>query len=136
MSTHTDRVQAVIEAFNNHEYETVGAALADDSTWVDIPAGTIAEGRDDVVEYLKSWHAGFSNARITDPTFIAQDGKVAVQFVGRGTQSAEFGPFPNKGGDFELTAVQVYSLDESGQIKHVDLYYDTMTMLTQLGHMG
>jgi steroid delta-isomerase-like uncharacterized protein len=136
MGSHTDRVQKVIEAFNDHAYDAVGAAMTDDATWTDVPGGTTAKGRDEVVEYLKSWHEGFSNARVTEPTFTSDNGKVAVEFIGRGTQSNEFGPFPNKGGEFELNAVQIYSLDDSGQIKHVDLYYDTMTMLTQLGHMG
>lgn len=84
----------------------------------------------------RCWHllgrpgAGGSN--------LEADDAVVVEFVGRGTQSAEFGPrpFPNKGGSFELRAIQVYSLNSAGQISNVNLYYDTMTMLSQLGHMG
>lgn len=138
MSKNADLVARAIKAFNDHDYEALGAFFSDDAAWTDVPGGTTAEGRAEIVEYFKGWHAGFSNARITEPEYIAANGTVAVRFVGRGTQSAEFGPgpFPNKGGEFTLRGVQVYSVDDSGLIAHVDLYYDTLTMLTQLGHMG
>jgi steroid delta-isomerase-like uncharacterized protein len=138
VSRNADLVESTIKAFNDHDYEALGAAFTDEATWTDVPGGTTAEGRAEIVEYMAGWHAGFSNARVTEPEYIAANGTVAVRFVGRGTQSAEFGPgpFPNKGREFNLRGVQVYTIDESGLITHVDLYYDTMTMLTQLGHMS
>ena len=36
----------------------------------------------------------------------------------------------------EVRAVQIYSLESPGLLTNVDLYYDTMTMLAQFGHMG
>lgn len=134
----TEAVDTYVRAFNDHDYEGVGASMADDATFTDVPAGVTAKGRSEVVEYAKGWHVGFSNARLTEVEYIASNGTVVIQFVGRGTQSAEFGPgpFPNKGGEFELQAVQICSLNESGRITNINLYYDTMTMLTQLGHMG
>ena len=138
MGQNKDVVSSAMEAFNNHDYDAFGANLADDATFSDMPAGMKANGRAEVVEYAKGWHAGFSDARQTAPRFIEADGSVVVQFVGRGTQSAEFGPgpFPNNGGSFEMNAVQVYSLNDDHKVTNVDLYYDTMTMLTQLGHLG
>lgn len=138
MSTNTDLVDSYVNAFNDHDYEALGAAMADDVTYNDIPGGTTSKGRAEVVEYSKGWHAGFSNARITEPEYFEANGTVVIQFIGRGTQSAEFGPgpFPNNGGEFELRAVQICSLNGAGEITNVNLYYDTMTMLTQLGHMG
>ena len=138
VGTNADVVSSAIEAFNSHDYEAFGANLADDATFSDMPAGVNANGRDEVVEYAKGWHAGFSDARLTHPKLIEADGSVVAQFVGTGTQSAEFGPgpFPNNGGSFEMNAIQVYSLNDDHKVTNVDLYYDTMTMLTQLGHIG
>ena len=136
--SNTDLVASYVKAFNDHDYDAVGTSMADDATFNDYPAGMTAEGRDAVVEYAKGWHAGFSDARLTESEFVESGGKVVIEFVGRGTQSDEFGPgpFPNKGGSFELNGVQICSLDDAGKITNINLYYDTMTMLTQLGHMG
>jgi steroid delta-isomerase-like uncharacterized protein len=138
MGKNTELVDRHVNAFNDHDYNAIGATLADDVTYTDIPGGMVSKGRAEVIEYLKGWHAGFSNARITEPKYFESNGTVIFQFVGRGTQSAEFGPgpFPNKGGEFELRSIQVHTINDAGQITNVDLYYDTMTMLTQLGHMG
>ena len=138
MGTNKDTVAGAIEAFNAHDYDGFAAALADDATFNDVPGGTTSKGRAEVVDYAKGWHAGFSDARQDEPRFLEGNGSVVVEFVGRGTQSAEFGPgpFPNNGGSFEMQAIQVYSLNQAGQISNINLYYDTMTMLGQLGHMG
>lgn len=138
MSRNKDVVESYIKAFNDHDYDAIGATMADETTFNDVPGGLTAKGRAEVVEYSKGWHAGFSDARITEPEHFDADGTVVFEFVGRGTQSAEFGPgpFPNKGGAFELKGVQVCSLNGAGEITNANLHYDTITMLAQLGHMG
>ncbi|HJW76078.1 MAG TPA: nuclear transport factor 2 family protein [Thermoleophilia bacterium] len=136
MSVRVERAREAMEAFGVHDYDRATALLTVDASWSDIPAGSTIEGRDTVRGYMAEWHKAFSDAHVTNAKYTElSDGRVLIECTGEGRQSGQFGPYPNTGGTFSLPSVLVYSFDDQDRISHIDLYYDTMTMLTQLGHL-
>jgi predicted ester cyclase len=52
-----------------------------------------------------------------------------------GTNTGEFGPFAATGRVVSLPWTNVYKFDGNGRIVNVNVYYDQLTIMTQLGHM-
>ena len=49
-----------------------------------------------------------------------------------GTQDGPLGPFPASGREFSLPLCEMWHFDSSGRVVGGDLYYDQVSLLTQL----
>lgn len=135
MNARIESAREAVEAFAVHDYEAVGALLAPGVSWVDHPAGRVSDGREQVVACLAQCHGVFADARAANAHYTQlPDGRVLLECTGEGRQSGQFGPFACTGAAFSLPSVLICSFDDQDRICHADLYYDTMTILTQLGH--
>ena len=56
-------------------------------------------------------------------------------FTVAGTHDGPLGPFPSTGGKFALALCELWHFNPSGQVVGGDLYYDQVSLLTQLGLM-
>jgi hypothetical protein len=56
-------------------------------------------------------------------------------FTVAGTQDGPLGPFPATGKEFALPLCELWHFDPSGRVVGGDLYYDQVSLLTQLGLM-
>ena len=56
-------------------------------------------------------------------------------FTAVGTHDGPFGPFPATGKEFALPLCEMWHFDSNGQIVGGDLYYDQVSLLTQLDLM-
>jgi hypothetical protein len=60
---------------------------------------------------------------------------VVCTFIVVGTQDGPLGPFPATGKEFALPLCEMWHFDSSGRVVGGDLYYDQVSLLTQLGLM-
>jgi steroid delta-isomerase-like uncharacterized protein len=122
------------EAFNRRDFEAMTRHYADTITWTDHAQdrtfSTPQEFRDD---FLAGWVRSSSDIRITDPGYLDAGQTTVCTFTVVGTQDGPLGPFPATGKQFTLPLCELWHFDPSGRVVGGDLYYDQVSLLTQLG---
>ena len=123
------------QAFNDRDFETNISTLAEQSTYVEHPRGMTISGRDQFRQFLETWAAAFSNGRITNAQYLDAGDTVIAQFTFEGVNDGPFGGLPATGRRVSCPVCEIARIDENGQAVSACLYYDQVTILTQLGHM-
>jgi steroid delta-isomerase-like uncharacterized protein len=133
-ASNVDHYRAGHQAFNRRDFEAMTERYADSIAWTDHPQGrtfrTPQEFRDD---FLPGWVRAFSDIRITDPRYLDAGQTAVCTFTVVGTQDGPLGPFPATGKRFALPLCELWHFDAGGKVVGGDLYYDQVTLLTQLG---
>jgi steroid delta-isomerase-like uncharacterized protein len=124
------------EAFNQRDFETMTRQYADSISWTDNAQGrtftTPQEFRDD---FLAGWVRSSSDIRVSDPRYLDAGQAVVCTFTVTGTHDGPLGPFPATGRAFALPLCELWHFDAGGRVVGGDLYYDQVSLLTQLGLM-
>ena len=124
------------EAFNQRDFEAMTKHYADAICWTDHSQGrtfgTPEEFRDD---FLTGWMEVSSDIRITDPRYLDAGQTVVCTFTVEGTHDGPLGPFPATGRSSRCRSARCGTSTPSGQVVGGDLYYDQVSLLTQLGLM-
>ena len=124
------------EAFNQRDFETMTRQYADSISWTDNAQGrtftTPQEFRDD---FLAGWVRSSSDIRVSDPRYLDAGQAVVCTFTVTGTHDGPLGPFPATGRRFALPLCELWRFDADGRVVGGDLYYDQVSLLTQLGLM-
>ena len=135
-SRNVETYRAGHAAFNQRNFEAMTKQYAESITWTDHPHGrtfrTPQQFKDD---FLTGWVRASSDLQITGPRYIDGGQTVVCTFTGRGTQDGPLGPFPATGKKFALPLCEMWHFDSSEQVIGGDLYYDQVSLLTQLGLM-
>jgi SnoaL-like domain len=135
MTTRTiETYRAGHEAFNRRDFEAMTSHYADSIVWTDRARGltfrTPQEFRDD---FLAGWVRASSDIRITDPRYLDAGQTMVCSFTVVGIHDGPLGPFPATGLGFALPLCELWHFDPSGRVVGGDLYYDQVSLLTQLG---
>jgi steroid delta-isomerase-like uncharacterized protein len=124
------------QAFNRRDFQAMTSHYADLIAWTDHAQGrtftTPAEFRED---FLPGWVQASSDIRITDPRYLDAGQTMVCTFTVVGTHDGPLGPFPATGRRFTLPLCEMWHFDSSGRVIGGDLYYDQVSLLTQLGLM-
>ena len=124
------------EAFNQRDFEAMTKHYADTITWTDHAQGrtfgTPREFRDD---FLAGWLRSSADIRLTAARYLDAGPAVVSTFTAVGSQEGPLGPFPATGKEFALPLCEMWHFDSSGRVVGGDLYYDQVSLLTQLGLM-
>ena len=96
------------------------------------PDGTTLEGPDDLEALVGAYRAGFSDFHVAITSAVADGGLVAATMIMTGTHDGEFDGIPATGRRIDLP-VAVFSTVADGRIVDEREFYDTGTMLAQLG---
>jgi steroid delta-isomerase-like uncharacterized protein len=124
------------EAFNQRDFEAMTKHYADSITWTDHAQGrTFGTPQEFKDEFLPVWVEAASDIRITGPRYLEADRTVVCTFTAVGTHDGPFGPFPATGKEFALPLCEMWHFDPNGQVVGGDLYYDQVSLLTQLDLM-
>jgi hypothetical protein len=73
--------------------------------------------------------------RITDPRYLDAGETVVCTFTAVGTHDGPLGPFPATDRQFALPLCEMWHFDSGGRVVGGDLYYDHVSLLTQVGLM-
>jgi steroid delta-isomerase-like uncharacterized protein len=135
-STNVETHRAGHDAFNHRNFEAMTEQYADSIAWTDHSQGrtfrTPHEFKDD---FLPGWVEASSNIRITGARYLDAGQTVVCTFTVAGTHDGPLGPFPATGKQFALPLCEMWHFDSSGRVVGGDLFYDQVSLLTQLGMM-
>lgn len=134
-SKNVETFRAAHQAFNRRDYQAVVNLMNKKVRYEDRARGIDFTGRVGFTEFMEGWTTALSDAAVTSPTYIDGGDTVVALFRGRGTQDGPLGPLPSTGRKLDLAFCEIMRFDAQGQIVSGELYYDQMTLLTQLGHI-
>jgi steroid delta-isomerase-like uncharacterized protein len=125
-----------IDAFNAGDWEELGAMLAPDALYDELGTRRKIEGREMIVELFKGWKTAFPDATGTVTGAVAGGDKAALEITWKGThtgplESAE-GTIPASGKHQETPAACFFTF-EGDKIKESRHYFDSLTLLKQIG---
>jgi ketosteroid isomerase-like protein len=135
-SRNVNTYRAGHEAFNQRDFAAMTRHYADNIAWSDHSQDrtfrTPGEFRDD---FLPGWVTASSDIRITDPRYIDARDTVVCTFTAVGTHDGPLGASLATGRRFALPLCEMWHFDSGGRVVGGDLYYDQLSLLTQLGLM-
>jgi len=135
-STNVETYRAGHQAFNRRDFEAMTSQYAESISWTDHAQGrTFTTPREFQDDFLPGWVQGSHDIRITEARYIDAGQTVVCTFTVVGTQDGPLGPFPATGREFALPLCELWHFDAGGRIVGGDLYYDQVSLLTQLGLM-
>jgi steroid delta-isomerase-like uncharacterized protein len=133
-ATNVEAHRAGHEAFNRRDFEAMTRRYADRISWTDQARGlTFTTPREFREDFLAGWVEASSDIRITGPRYLDAGQTVLCVFTVEGTHDGPLGPLPATGKRFALPLCELWHFDAGGRVVGGDLYYDQVSLLTQLG---
>ena len=121
------------EAFNGRDWERMRSLLAETVSYDDRPRSLQIRSVEDFIAWLQEWVTGMSDARVTAPEYIDAGEYSICRFTGQGTNDGPMGSMQaTTSKRMDMPFCEILRV-ESGRITGGDIYYDRLTMLTQLG---
>jgi steroid delta-isomerase-like uncharacterized protein len=133
-SKNVETYRAAHQGFNRRDFDAVVKSMAENITYRDHARGITFTGRNEFKQFMQGWASAFSNAQVSEPTYIDGGSVVVAQFTGIGKNDGPLGPLPASGKSMKLPFCEMFRFDDQGRMISGGIYYDQMTMLTQLGH--
>jgi steroid delta-isomerase-like uncharacterized protein len=125
-----------VDAFNSGDWEKVRAGLASDSLYDELGTQRKVEGPEKIVELFKEWKSAFPDGAGTVTSAFASGDTAALEVTWKGTHTGPLttaeGTIPASGKRQETPAAIFYTF-EGDKIKESRHYFDTLTLLKQIG---
>ena len=125
-----------IDAFNNGDWEQTRALLASNARYHELGTERVVEGPEQIIELFKGWKAAFPDAAGTVTSSVASGDTAVLEVTWKGTQTGPLttaaGTIPASGKPQETPAAFFLSF-EGDKIKESRHYFDSMTLLKQIG---
>jgi steroid delta-isomerase-like uncharacterized protein len=124
------------ELWNGRDFDGIVRCASEDVEYTSVPTNTTARGRRGYREFSEGWATAFPDARVEIKRITANEDGVVVEFIGRGTHTGPLvvptGTIPATGRAGELQMCDVLEI-EDGSVRRVRSYYDSATLMRQLG---
>ena len=125
-----------VDAFNTGDWEQLQAGLAADSRYDELGTQRKIEGPEKIVELFKGWKTAFPDAVGTVTSAVASGNKAALEVTWKGTHTGPLataeGTIPASGKRQETPAAFFFTF-EGNKVKESRHYFDSMTLLKQIG---
>ena len=125
-----------IDTFNTGNWEQLGAMLAPDSRYDELGTQRKIEGPEMIVELFKGWKTAFPDAVGTVTSAVASSNKAALEVTWKGTHTGPLetaeGTIPASGKRQETPAAVFFTF-EGDKVRESRHYFDSMTLLKQIG---
>jgi steroid delta-isomerase-like uncharacterized protein len=116
--------------------DKIVVAFATDSYLTNVPTGTTLPGSEGYKQFVLFFAEAFPDSMIEVTNAFATEDQVVLEYTGRGTNTGPLhlptGDIPATGRRAELRLCDVTQI-RNGKIVSYHTYYDTMTLLLQLG---
>jgi predicted ester cyclase len=124
------------EAWNDRDFDRQSEVMAT-GEFVMMGSGERLKGREGIRQLAETWAAGFPDGRITVDTICESDDIVCVEYTGRGTHTGTLatpmGSFEPSGKTVELKFCDCWTFSPDGTVKEVRSYFDSTSLLVQIG---
>ena len=134
-SKNVETFRAAHQAFNRRDFDAVVSQMAEDLTYYDRARSVSFKGRNGFKDFMQGWVTAFSNAEILQPSYIDAGDAVIAEFTARGVNDGPLGTWPKTGRQMNLHFCEIRRFDDKGRGFWGSLYYDQLSLLTQLGHI-
>jgi len=125
-----------VDAFNTGDWELLRAGLASDSRYDELGTQRRIEGPEKIVELFKAWKAAFPDGAGTVTSAFASGDTAALEVTWKGTHTGPLttaeGTIPASGKRQETPAAIFFTF-EGDKIKESRHYFDSLTLLKQIG---
>lgn len=125
------------ESWNERDFDAFSEVIAD-GVLIVAGSGEQFEGRQGGRQFAEMWANAFPDGRIEVDNIVDGGDQVVVEFTGRGTQTGTLagpmGEIPATNRPVTLKLCDVWRF-EAGVAKSVTTYFDTASLMTQLGLM-
>ena len=125
-----------VDAFTNSDWERVRAGLASDSRLDELGTERKIDGPEKIVELFKGWKQAFPDAAGTVKSTYASGNTAILEVTWKGTHSGPLttaeGTIPASGKRQETPAAIFFTF-EGDKIKESRHYFDSLTLLKQIG---
>jgi steroid delta-isomerase-like uncharacterized protein len=125
-----------IDAFNSADWEQMPGLLTSDTRYHEFATERSIEGLEQLIELFKGWKTAFPDAAGTVTSSVASGNTAVLEVTWKGTHTGPLttaaGTIPASGKTQETPAVIVYVF-EGSKIKTGRHYFDSMTLLKQIG---
>ena len=125
-----------VDAFNTGDWEQMRTMLASDSRYDEHGTQRKIEGPEKIVELFKGWKTAFPDAVGTVTSAVATGDTAALEVTWKGTHTGALetaaGTIPASGKRQETPAAFFLTF-EGDKIKESRHYFDSMTLLKQIG---
>jgi steroid delta-isomerase-like uncharacterized protein len=125
-----------IDAFNTGDWEQLRATLASDSRYDELGTQRMIEGPEKIVELFKGWKTAFPDAAGKVTSAVASGNKVALEVTWKGTHTGPLGTAEGTipaSGKLQETPAACFFTFEGDKIKESRHYFDSLTLLKQIG---
>ena len=125
-----------VDCFNNGDWERMRGMLASDSRYDELGTQRKIEGPEKIVDLFKAWKAAFPDGAGTVTSVVSSANAVALEVTWKGTHTGPLesadGTIPASGKRQETPAALFFTF-EGDKIKESRHYFDSLTLLTQIG---
>ena len=125
-----------VDAFNSGDWERLQAGLAADARYDELGTQRKTEGPEKMIELFKGWKTAFPDAAGTVTRSVCSGNTAALEVTWKGTHTGPLetpaGTIPASGKRQETPAAMFFTF-EGGKIKQSHQYFDSMTLLMQIG---
>ena len=129
-------IHDLFAAFNQRDIDRATSLVTDDFELQDVPAGLTFRGSQGLNQWLQTFLTAGPDAKAEVQTTIEAGEWVATEHVGTFTHTGPLlspaGEVPPTGRRVELRFAEIYKVKE-GKLTEMRAYYDSATMLRQLG---
>jgi steroid delta-isomerase-like uncharacterized protein len=129
-------VREHMESENRHEFD-VTMSTFDHPRYEIVPTGDVYDGEEEVARYFAETRAAFPDQRNELVKLHHADDAVIVEFDLKGTHEGTLRGIPPTGRAFTCRTLAIFEFEAEGEgIVCERVYFDTATILSQLGLMG
>ena len=125
-----------IDAFNHGDWERLRAGLTADARYDELGTQRKVEGPEKIVELYEGWKRAFPDVVGTVTSAFGNGNLAAVEVTWKGTHTGPLetakGTIPASGKRQDTPSAFVFTF-EGDKIKESRLYFDSMTLLKQIG---
>lgn len=132
--SNVDTHRQLHELFNRREIDAMDAHLRDDLAYTDMSRGLTMKSLHDFKAWLGEWTTAFSDANAGNPVYLDGGDFSVATFYGRGTNDGQLGTFAATGRRMNVPFCEILRYDPDGKVESGEVYYDQLSMMTQLGH--
>lgn len=128
--------RAFFQAIAKHDHDAASEYTADHIQVTSVATGDIYTGRRGFVEFARGWVAAFPDLRFDSLRISESNGQAAAEYVLEGTHTGPLitprGHVPATGMEIQVRFCDILDV-EDGRITAIRSYFDSVTMLRQLG---
>jgi steroid delta-isomerase-like uncharacterized protein len=134
-SKNVETMRSAHQSWNRRDFDATVSAMLPSASYNDRARGVLLKSRDEFKNFVIGWAKAFPDAKITQATYLDAGDTVIAQFTAEGTNTGPFGTLPATGRKMTLPFCEICRFDSSGRVTAGDIYYDQLSILTQLGHL-